>query len=276
MKNIIFFCMVWLLFGVSLNAQTDTTKVDTVQKVIVEEKVEIENQVEEEIEEEVEDSDWEFDWEDDDDDSRDKSFCSNDVRIGMLDIGTSGYLFDDNFNLPEELSELDLLYGRSININWHLIRNRLYFIKRNVSLEYGLSLSWMQYRFANNFLIDEKASTFETEPLEGDYKKNNLRTTFIEIPLMLTISDDRSKFFVSGGGYAGLMIGSRQKLKTDGGNKTKIKDDFNLNNFRYGLEGRIGIGPISVYAQCSLVPLFKDDRGPELTPINIGLALLNF
>lgn len=274
MKHTVISCIILLLLGVSLNAQTDTTKVDSNNKVLIEEEVEVDKEDDDEDE-------WEFDWDDedwDDDDNngRNRFFYSSDLRVGMLDIGVSGYLFDDNFNLPQELDELDLLYGRSININWHLIRNRLYFIKRNVSLEYGLSVSWMHYRFADDFLIDEDASTFETIPLEGDFKKNNLRTTFIQVPLMLTISDGRSNFFISGGGFAGLMIGSRQKLKTDGRDKTRIKDDFNLNSFRYGLEGRIGIGPVSLYAQYSLVPLFQDDRGPELMPINIGITLLNF
>jgi hypothetical protein len=203
-------------------------------------------------------------------------FSQTELRLGMLDLGVSSYLFDGNLDLPRDLNDLELLYGGSWNINWHIIRNRIYFVRRAASIEYGLTFSWMHYKFANNFLIDRDATNFEITPLVGEYRKNKLRTTFIEIPLMLTLSSNKSKIFVSGGGYAGLLLGSQQRLKTENGSKTKVKDDFNLNKFRYGLEGRLGLGPINIYAQYSLVPLFKQDQGPELYPLNVGLTILGF
>ncbi len=231
------------------------------------------------------DSDKDSKWERDRDDERlglnyskksKDGFSQTELRLGMLDLGVSGYLFNGNLDLPRDLNDLELLYGGSWNINWHIIRNRIYFVKKAASIEYGLTFSWMHYKFANNFLIDRDATNFEITPLEGEYRKNKLRTTFIEIPLMLTLSSNESKIFVSGGGYAGLMLGSQQRLKTENGSKTKVKDDFNLNKFRYGLEGRLGLGPINIYAQYSLVPLFKQDQGPELYPLNVGLTILGF
>lgn len=200
-----------------------------------------------------------------------------DVRLGLLDIGFSTYLHDGNLNLPRELDDFDLLYGGSININWHVIRHRVRLIKSDLRFEYGLTLSWMQYKFSNDFRILEDTSPLTLQDDGIDYKKNKLKTTFLEIPFMLTIAPGKRKsFYLSGGYFVGFLIGSKQKLKTQDGDKTKIKDDFNLNKFRYGVAGRIGLGPIAFYAEIALNDLFKEDQGPQLTPFNIGITVLNF
>ncbi|MEM6697067.1 MAG: outer membrane beta-barrel protein [Bacteroidota bacterium] len=223
------------------------------------------------------DDDWESDWDDDDDDDDWGRRKSGKLRFSMLDIGLSSYLFDGSFELPQELDELDLLYGGSLNINWHVFRQRLPIIKNTAFLEYGISFSWMQYKFANDFEIVPNSEELLTVPTDTELRRNKLKTTFIEVPLMLTITPGRNdNYFISGGVYGGVLVGSKQKIKSEDGDVNKIKDDFNLNKFRYGVEGRIGLGPVSFYAQYSLVDLFREDQGPQLTPINIGLTVLGF
>lgn len=218
------------------------------------------------------------DWEDWDDWDRDIDFKysrnGNTIRFFMLDLGVSAYLFNDGFNIPSEIDSYDLLYGGSNNINLHVFRQR---IGKTIGLEYGLTFSWMQYKFADNFELQTNQPEVTKEFLEGEFRKNKLKTTFIQVPLMVTISPfKRKSYFISGGAYAAMMLSAKQKLKRENGDVTKIKDDFNLNKFRYGIEGRIGLGPISFYGQYSLVELFKDGQGPELFPINIGVTFLNF
>ncbi|MEM0992920.1 MAG: outer membrane beta-barrel protein [Bacteroidota bacterium] len=277
MKNIKF---VASLIVISMLCFLQPTLAQVAEEVEVEVKQDS-SKVEIVVEKNKDDDDWESDWadDDDDDDSWDtrKRSSGERVRFGMLDIGFSGYLFDDGFELPTELDELDLLYGGSVNFNWHIFRHRLPIIKRTAFLEYGLGISWMGYKFANDFKIVEGATQFETEAIDDDLRKNKLRTTFLEVPLMLTITPGRNNdVFISGGVYGGVLIGARQKIKDSSGDVQKIKDDFNLNKIRYGVEGRIGLGPISFYAQYSLQELFREDQGPALTPINIGLSVIGF
>ena len=210
------------------------------------------------------DNDWDNNWDDD-------------FRVGLIDIGFSTYFHDGSLNLPAELDNFDQTYGGSLNFNLHVIRHRLPIIKDHLGLEYGLTVSWQQYKFSNDFRILEDTIPFTVEDDGVDYKKNKLKTTFLEVPLMLTISPGKRKsFYISGGVYGGVLLGAKQKLKDDNGNKTKIKDDFNLNKFRYGAIGRVGFGPFAVYAQLSLTNLFKDGQGPELTPFNVGISILDF
>lgn len=209
-------------------------------------------------------------------DKHDHDHNSN-VRFSMLDIGVSTYLYDGGFDLPPDLESFEQLYGGSLNINWHLFRHRLPIAKRKFGIEYGLTLAWNSYKFDNDFEILENTETFQTIPLDKPVKKNKLKTTFLEVPVMLTwVPGKRESYFVSAGVYGGLMIGSKQKIKFEDGDKRKIRDDFNLNKVRYGLEARVGVGPIAFYAQYSLQDLFQDGTGPALTPINIGVTVLGF
>jgi len=209
--------------------------------------------------------DWDNDWDDD-------------FRVGLIDIGFSTYFHNGSLNLPTELDDFDQNYGGSLNLNLHAFRQRLPIIKDNLGFEYGLTIAWKQYRFANDFRILEDTIPFTIEDDGTSYKKNKLKTTFLEIPLMLTLSptNGRNPFYLSAGVYGGVLLGAKQKLKDDNGNKTKIKDDFNLNKFRYGVVGRIGFGPFAVYAQMSMTELFKAGQGPELTPFNVGISILDF
>jgi len=201
----------------------------------------------------------------------------NDLRMGLLDVGFSTYLHDGSLNLPTELDDFDLPYGGSLNFNLHVLRHRLPIISNALRLEYGLTLSWLQYKFSNDFRILEDTIPFTVEDDGTKYKKNKLKTTFLELPLLLTITPGKNRsFYLSGGVFGGVLLGSKQKLKTETRDKIKIKDDFNLNKFRYGVIGRIGFGPIAFYAELGLNKLFKDGLGPELVPFNIGISLLNY
>ena len=45
-----------------------------------------------------------------------------------------------------------------------------------------------------------------------------------------------------------------------------------LNYFQYGVTGRIGYGSVALSGYYSLVDVFKKDKGPELTPLNVGIS----
>ena len=198
-------------------------------------------------------------------------------RVGLLDIGFSTYLHDGSLNLPADLDNFDQTFGGSWNINLHAFRQRLPIIKNAVGLEYGLTIAWKQYRFSNDFRILEDTIPFSVEDDGTSYRKNKLKTTFLEVPVMLTITpNSKSNFYLSGGVYGGVLLNAKQKLRDEDGNRTRIRDDFNLNKFRYGVIGRIGFGPFAIYGQLALNNLFKDDQGPELQPFNVGISLLDF
>ena len=111
--------------------------------------------------------------------------------------------------------------------------------------------------------------------VDPTYKKNQLNTAFLTAPLALEFhfpGEDKDFWFLIGG-YAGVKLGSNLKLLTDDDDKEKIKEDFHLNTFRYGLRAMVGVNNFSIYGTYSLQSLFKKDEGPELYPISVGIAL---
>jgi hypothetical protein len=71
----------------------------------------------------------------------------------------------------------------------------------------------------------------------------------------------RRQFKFGIGGYAGVNIGTQQKLrfKEDGDRvKQKIRRNYNTSDFVYGLSSYVGIDNVSLYVKYDLNPLFKD------------------
>ena len=57
-------------------------------------------------------------------------------------------------------------------------------------------------------------------------------------------------------------------------NKIKDKDDhFNLRDFRYGLTARLAYGDFGFFANYYPQSLFKDNMGPEMFPVTVGIHI---
>jgi hypothetical protein len=72
---------------------------------------------------------------------------------------------------------------------------------------------------------------------------------------------NNNKFKIGLGGYAGINIGSQQKLKyneSESSVKRKIKQDYNTSDFVYGLSGYIGAGDTALYVKYDLSPVFNN------------------
>lgn len=203
---------------------------------------------------------------------------SLEIRLGSLfSIGFNTFLHNGSAQLPNELDHLDLDLGKSIHFKWDIVRSRLGRKDQTLGIEYGLAISYIGYAFNNSTRLTPNTGTHQFTSEDISYKKNKLKTSFLEIPVMLSIrSKSRSGFNLSAGGYAGLLLRTKQKFKNENNVKEKVKDDFNINKFRFGLQGIIGIGNAKVYAQYSLTDLFVENEGPELTPLNFGIVLAGF
>jgi len=206
----------------------------------------------------------------------------NKFRMGMLDYGISTYIVDGSLN-HDDLGIFALNHGKSNNFNLHIFRHRVNLLAETLFFEYGLSTNWRRYSLKNDVVISREASTlpdgtrtFTSSNSDIENKKNKLRSTHLEIPVMLTISPKDSKFFISAGMFGGMRIGGSQKLKSKDEGKTIIKGDYEIRDFTTGIVGRVGFGPIDFYCQYSLDPLFNDGVSPEVMPMSFGISVLGF
>lgn len=203
------------------------------------------------------------------------------TRWILFDMGVSTYLDNGSFNLSPELDQFDQRYGRSLNYQLHVFKQRIGLIKNNVNLLYGLGFDFSNYSFENPItLVKNSNPLFVDVESTIDYKKNKLVTTALNVPLMLNFETNPNhpgkSFRLSAGVYGGLLIGSHTRQKSEEFGNHKERDDYNLNKLRYGLVGQIGMGPINFYANYSPQSLFRDGRGPDLQPFNVGLSIIPF
>ncbi|WP_298237416.1 hypothetical protein [uncultured Algibacter sp.] len=208
------------------------------------------------------------------------------------DIKTSNdLLFAIGFNntVQEGAGLNDALYktGGSgfVELGWNwktrLVKNAPW-----ARVKYGFSFQWNKFELKDNqyFVQNGDVTSLETFPVE--LKKSKFRVTNLVFPLHfefgplkkhsrkdLTRYINNDQFKIGIGGYGGFRLGTRHKLKyKENGNlvKEKLKRNYNVSNFVYGLSSYIGFGDTSLYVKYDLSPLFKDQVADQ-NNISIGL-----
>jgi hypothetical protein len=221
--------------------------------------------------------DWDWFWDDND---RFKGSWSG------FSMGYSNFV-DNSFQLTDGgASYMDLNTGKSWNMNLNFAQYSINFVNDKFGLVTGLGLEWNFYRFDNENSIQKDANgeIAELDLTQPPYdtwniEKSKLSTTYATLPVLLEVhtSSSQSRGLVfSAGAIGGVKLGSNTKIvyKENGDkNKDKSKDDYNLSPFRYGVHARIGVGDWLIYGTYYFTPLFEKDKGPELYPISVGIAL---
>lgn len=204
---------------------------------------------------------------------------SNDI---VMAIGFNNAIIDGQI-----LSDSPYKIGGSgfaeLGWNW---KTRLGVSGNSPRLKYGFMFQWNRYELKNNKIFVQNENTTSLETFPADLKQSEFRNTNLVFPLYFEFGPmkkiekkDRIRFINNGkfkfgvGAYAGFNIGSQLKLryKEDGNRiKQKIKQNFNVNDFIYGIGTYIGIGDISLYAKYDLSKTFKN---ANLKQNNISLGL---
>ena len=227
---------------------------------------------------------------DDDDDEDFKWENSRRGRIGHtwqsynIDLGTNNYLADDQF--PDASEPYSVRPWGS----WYLAGNSVQRTRlgRNIFVEWGLGVSWYSFKFQeNNILVqkDELGVHFSTDSREVEFIKSKLSATFINASLVpvLDFGDHSRKsriwdgngsgFRLGVGPYVGYRISSKTKLvyeENGDREKEKDRDNFHLNNLRYGFRLQLGIRATDLFVNYDMNELFAKDKGPKLNAISFG------
>jgi hypothetical protein len=197
-----------------------------------------------------------------------------------IDLGVNGYVNSNNKTelLPgDRFMELD--YARSINWSLNFFEKDIHIYRNYVNLVTGLGIEFGNYAFKNNITLLGDSTPVVASWDSVEYDKNKLKTTFINLPLMLefnTSSTAKRAFHVAGGVILGYKLGSKtvQEFEIDGREyEVKEKDDFNLSPFRYSAAVRAGYGGFTVFANYALSTMFEKDKGPKLYPFTVGVSL---
>ena len=233
----------------------------------------------------------EIDWggemdDDDEEDNHDRWFhkyrYSRTSTHLVMAVGFNNALLEG-----QGLNDSDFKVGGSrffeLGVAW---RTRVFENSNWLRVRYGFSFQFNGLKPTDNryFVENDDLTELEVYPLDLDkskFRMDNLVFPFhFEFGPSTKIESERSVWYstrkklkIGLGGYAGLSLGERQKLKyEEDGDKVrrKFKSDYNTNDFVYGLSGYVGWGSTALYVKYDLNPIFKDPN-PELHNISVGL-----
>jgi hypothetical protein len=200
----------------------------------------------------------------------------------MLDIGFT-ILEDHNYRLGNNIDPLEQNIWKSKNWNIHLVKQRIGLLGNHINFIYGLT--WE----IHNLTMENPVTILPGEPQLSfsyndavDYNTNRLNISYLTVPIEINLEGSPNREYksirASVGVFGGVRVGSHLKQKISGEGNQKLKDDFNLAKWRYGIIGRFGIGPLNVYGTFSISQLFEDNQDSGITsrPISVGVSFLPF
>lgn len=200
-----------------------------------------------------------------------------------FELGLNNYV-DKDFSFSRTGADefMDLNTGKSWNVNINVADFGLNIYKGRVGILSGIGFEFFDYKFDDNSMTLAK----ENGVVVPDYTtyqdislmKTKITMSYLTVPLLLEwqIPVGSNDIILNGGVVGGMKLGSHTKVVyKESGNrqKDKVRDDFNLSPFRYGFTARVGYNDWKLYATYYAVPLFEEDKGPELFPVAAGISL---
>ncbi len=218
-----------------------------------------------------------------------------------LDLGVNTLLGPDNdADLSGDAEFMQIDNGRSRFFSINFMERKFEFGSHHVGLLTGLGWEFTNYHLKNNVLLAYNADSVYGIPVEApEFRKNKLRQMGVRVPLMLEFNTKRAPLptredlaagkksgFNRKGNFhlAAGVVGSwyfdtmyKQKYRLEGEDrKDRDKGDYLLLPYRAAASVRVGYGALNLFAEYALTPLFREGKGPELTPFNVGLTIVGF
>ena len=179
---------------------------------------------------------------------------------------------------------MDLNVGKSLTWNLNFMEFAFKNERKTFGVVTGLGFSFTDYSFNDPITLQKEGTITvpigrEPDLNNREIKKSKLHVNYLTAPLMLEVKTPlrmgSSRLYLAGGVIGSLYLGSHTKYKYYKGDKFKSKSGFQINQWKYELTGRIGFGDFCVFANYSMTSLFKNNRGPEVYPLMIGISFPN-
>ncbi|MFM7664389.1 MAG: outer membrane beta-barrel protein [Bacteroidota bacterium] len=214
-------------------------------------------------------------------DDQDESFFKNQhASWAGFGIGLNSFMnSNDRFFSESDAPFLVLDYAKSVNLQFNVWEKKFPIYQEFIGVTTGLGFQWNRYGLEKNVDIAANAdSIYAMNNVAVNYTKNVLRSTYLQIPLLLEFNSNKSEhnnWHLSLGVVGGVRIASSWKTKwEDDGKplKAKTKDDFNFNSLSANAYAQIGYGNVGLFVQYGLIDVFRPGKGPALSPISGGIC----
>lgn len=238
------------------------------------------------------DDDWQRDDDDDDDDDQDWKNHFHGNRWGRtwqsfnFDLGTNNYLADGKF--PDRDNAL---YSVRPWGSWYLAASSIQRTRlgSKMFIEWGVGLSWYNFKFQKDniqIIKDDTGIEFVEDTRDADFKKSKLSASYVQASLIPIVDFGghgrkarlwdgyNNSFRIGVGPYVAYRISSHSKIVYNDGHREKDKerDNFYLNNFRYGLRLQVGYRSTDLFFNYDMNELFAEGKGPKLNAFSFGVV----
>jgi len=198
-------------------------------------------------------------------------------------------LIDANGSTTRDSSTnwISLNTNRSLTWRLNFLEKKFRIYHDYVGVYTGFAVAFNSYSFSNNVdVISDNVEAgiyaIEVDSKTRNYHKNKLRTTTLQVPLMLEFNTHedikRSFHFATGviGGYVSSCI-TKQKWQNEIGKFTnRRKEDFQITPWTLDFSARFGYRKTAFFFTYSLTPLFEKNQGVSLYPLTFGIQLSQF
>jgi len=158
--------------------------------------------------------------------------------------------------------------------------------KRNVALALGFGYAAQNYYLKHFIQTNSDSLKFTPIPDSLDMKKYKLNTNYLTFPIELRFRTNPDKRYrrsvkIYAGFRTGILVNVHTKyMGRDPITNEKVKEkSFYIDHIAeidYGLTLRVGYGKFMVHSYYSLSNLIDPGKGPTVTPIEVGIAMVLF
>lgn len=214
--------------------------------------------------------------EDDEDDvqtlGKKRFFSKSDFGIYL---GLNGWQ-NNNSMAPNQLTDLRNGRSRYVALSFRKNATLLNTEKIDIALSLGPEIAWYNFMLQNDNIVTNVGD--QVVFLEGDQRlsKSKLVMPYFNLPVLLNFGFEESQFQIGLGGYVGYRFGGYSKIKDSDGNKTRLKDDYGMSDFVYGLTGELGKRRgLKLFVRYDLNPMFKGNQlnANQLQAWSVGIRI---
>ncbi|WKV12149.1 outer membrane beta-barrel protein [Marivirga harenae] len=199
---------------------------------------------------------------------RKTSFINYDHEIDFS-MGLNNYLNNDN-QFPDSDNK-DFSLDPLTSWTYGLHSNHIISVSPYVKFNFQMGLLWNNFALADTkyqvtkgpeqlLLNDTELSRPDISPT-----RSKLNITYLNFNLvpMFHLGKSSNAFRFGAGPYGSYRIASKSKFKYNDNGKDVVKNNFHINNWKYGIKAQVGWKGVDLFATYDLSPIFIEDRGPE-------------
>jgi Outer membrane protein beta-barrel domain len=198
------------------------------------------------------------------------------INEGALNFGFAGLMRGSNpvgNEFPELSNGKSLHIGLEQSWGFNLIAHKVRFWT-------GIRYDIQNYRFNNpNVRLSASQPNFAyTLDSVNNSSKSKLVVNYIGVPLAIGYNSNENSadegFWIRAGVNAGYRVRAHSKVKTESGNKDKLFDDFNTNNFAVSPFVYLGYNSVGIYARMTTTPFFNENQGAAANAFQFGIVIM--